>query len=138
MYSIYLSCRNQAGCDWMYSGQGWEYQILAGPAFIVVFTISGILMGFLADRWVNYSDYTILYIYFKLFQSVATTPNCCICVCFLSVAHLDGVVNKILAAGGPQDGDCSGVSLRCQGSGFDTDFTLQGSCSQACRRLSDC
>jgi len=43
-------CRNQAGCDWMYSGQGWEYQILAGPAFIVVFTISGILMGFLADR----------------------------------------------------------------------------------------
>jgi len=43
-------CQNQAGCDWMYSGQGWEYQILAGPAFIVVFTISGVLMGFLADR----------------------------------------------------------------------------------------
>jgi len=43
-------CLDQPGCMWMYSGQGWEYQVLAGPAFIVVFTISGVLMGFLADR----------------------------------------------------------------------------------------
>merc|ERR1719220_1737553 len=43
-------CEDHAGCEWLYSGQGWEYQILAGPAFIVVFTISGVIMGFLADR----------------------------------------------------------------------------------------
>jgi len=43
-------CEDHTGCEWLYSGQGWEYQILAGPAFIVVFTISGVIMGFLADR----------------------------------------------------------------------------------------
>jgi len=43
-------CGEQAGCVWMFSGEGWEYQVLAGPAFIITFTISGVLMGFLADR----------------------------------------------------------------------------------------
>ena len=43
-------CEAQPGCVWTYSGQGWEYQVLAGPAFIIVFTISGVLMGYLADR----------------------------------------------------------------------------------------
>jgi len=43
-------CGEQFGCMWMYSGEGWEYQVLAGPAFIITFTISGVLMGFLADR----------------------------------------------------------------------------------------
>ena len=38
------------GCVWTYSGQGWQYQVLAGPAFIIVFTISGVVMGGLADR----------------------------------------------------------------------------------------
>ena len=37
------------GCVWAYSGQGWQYQVLAGPAFIIVFTISGVVMGGLAD-----------------------------------------------------------------------------------------
>ena len=89
-----FSCGEQFGCMWMYSGEGWEYQVpleafsakllrvmclifdlfhcihcihckgflwdgsfdmilfevLAGPAFIITFTISGVLMGFLADR----------------------------------------------------------------------------------------
>merc|ERR1712066_710939 len=43
-------CGEQAGCVWMFRGEGWEYQVLAGPAFIITFTISGVLMGFLADR----------------------------------------------------------------------------------------
>ena len=43
-------CVSSPGCDWTYSGQGWQYQVLAGPAFIIVFTISGVLMGYLADR----------------------------------------------------------------------------------------
>ena len=38
------------GCVWCFSGQGWQYQVLAGPGFIVMFTISGIIMGYLADR----------------------------------------------------------------------------------------
>jgi len=43
-------CLSFPGCDWQYSGQGWQYQVLAGPAFIIVFTISGVIMGGLADR----------------------------------------------------------------------------------------
>ena len=43
-------CVSSPGCDWQYSGQGWQYQVLAGPAFIIVFTISGVIMGGLADR----------------------------------------------------------------------------------------
>jgi len=43
-------CSLHPGCVWMYSGQGWHYQLLAGPAFIITFTISGVIMGFLADR----------------------------------------------------------------------------------------
>ena len=38
------------GCVWCFSGQGWQYQVLAGPGFIVMFTISGVIMGYLADR----------------------------------------------------------------------------------------
>ena len=43
-------CVSAPGCVWSYSGQGWQYQVLAGPAFIIVFTISGVVMGYLADR----------------------------------------------------------------------------------------
>jgi len=44
------SCEGRAGCRWEYSGQGLQFQVLVGPAFIVVFTISGVVAGFLADR----------------------------------------------------------------------------------------
>jgi len=44
------SCENQEECVWCYSGQGWQYQVLAGPGFIVVFTVSGVIMGYCADR----------------------------------------------------------------------------------------
>merc|ERR1711988_1497600 len=43
-------CLENSSCSWSYSGQGWQYQVLAGPAFIIVFTISGVVMGYLADR----------------------------------------------------------------------------------------
>jgi len=43
-------CEGGAGCSWCYTGQGWHYQLLAGPGFIVVFTIAGVAWGFLADR----------------------------------------------------------------------------------------
>ena len=34
---------------WDYTGTGIEYQVLAGPAFILVFTLSAIPMGLLAS-----------------------------------------------------------------------------------------
>ena len=38
----------------MENGQGMKYQILAGPTFVVVFTFSGIIMGYLADKAPRY------------------------------------------------------------------------------------
>ena len=43
-------CDEADGCTWSYSGQGWQYQVLAGPGFIVIFTVCGVVMGYLADR----------------------------------------------------------------------------------------
>lgn len=37
-------------CEWNYNGLGLEYQVLAGPAFIAVFTIFCIIIGFTSDR----------------------------------------------------------------------------------------
>ena len=34
-----------AYCYWFYNGQGVEYQLLAGPIYIVMFACSGILLG---------------------------------------------------------------------------------------------
>jgi len=36
-------------CTWDYTGLGMEYQVLAGPAFIAVFTVSGVIFGITAD-----------------------------------------------------------------------------------------
>jgi len=44
------SCEEFTSCRWEYTGHGMEYQVLVGPAYIIVFTISGIFMGLLADR----------------------------------------------------------------------------------------
>lgn len=47
-----LNITNTAGvpaCTWDYNGQGLEYQILAGPIFILDYTFMGILVGFAAD-----------------------------------------------------------------------------------------
>ena len=37
-------------CDWAYSGTGIEYEVLAGPVFIVMFTLVGVTLSPLADR----------------------------------------------------------------------------------------
>jgi len=36
-------------CKWDYTGLGMDYQVLAGPAFIAVFTVSGVVLGITAD-----------------------------------------------------------------------------------------
>lgn len=38
-------------CEWNYNGLGLDYQILAGPSFIAVFTVVGIIIGVLADKF---------------------------------------------------------------------------------------
>ncbi|XP_061169687.1 MFS-type efflux pump MSMEG_3705-like [Saccostrea echinata] len=50
-------CRNatnnqtQHVCYYDYNGQGNEYQIVAGPAFIVIYTFAGIFISYVADRY---------------------------------------------------------------------------------------
>ena len=46
-----VSPAGQRLCTYDYFGGGLSYQILVGPVYIFVFTFSGILMGFLADRY---------------------------------------------------------------------------------------
>ncbi|GLH07632.1 Uncharacterized protein GBIM_13091 [Gryllus bimaculatus] len=38
-------------CEWNYNGLGLDYQVLAGPCFIAVFTVAGVIMGIVADRY---------------------------------------------------------------------------------------
>ncbi|XP_070163527.1 hexuronate transporter [Polyergus mexicanus] len=38
-------------CEWNYNGLGLDYQILAGPSFIAIYTIVGVILGIAADRY---------------------------------------------------------------------------------------
>lgn len=38
-------------CEWDRNGMGIEYQILAGPSFIAVYTIGGVILGIAADKY---------------------------------------------------------------------------------------
>ncbi|CAH1272345.1 SPNS2 [Branchiostoma lanceolatum] len=38
-------------CLWDYNGSGEQYQVLVGPAFTIVYTITGVILGFIADIW---------------------------------------------------------------------------------------
>lgn len=38
-------------CEWNYNGLGLDYQLLAGPSFILVFTIMGVVLGVIADKY---------------------------------------------------------------------------------------
>lgn len=48
---------NSDKCYWDYNGSGIEYQVLAGPAFIAVFTFANLLTGLTSDRIAGYSKY---------------------------------------------------------------------------------
>jgi len=50
-------CNNTEYCYWDYSGSGIEYQVLAGPAFIAVFTFANLVTGLTSDRIAGYSKY---------------------------------------------------------------------------------
>ncbi|KAI8442460.1 hypothetical protein MSG28_005962 [Choristoneura fumiferana] len=38
-------------CEWGYNGLGIDYQVLAGPAFMAVFTVVGVILGVAADKY---------------------------------------------------------------------------------------
>lgn len=44
----------QPYCEWNYNGLGLDYQVLAGPSFIAVYTIVGVILGIAADRYNRY------------------------------------------------------------------------------------
>ncbi|ESO86450.1 hypothetical protein LOTGIDRAFT_220749 [Lottia gigantea] len=46
-----ISLNGTLTCKWDYTGAGFEYQLVAGPIFIVIYTFMGIFIGFLADRY---------------------------------------------------------------------------------------
>ena len=53
-------------CEWEYNGLGLDYQILAGPSFIAVFTVVGVFFGIVADRWNRIRMLTICTIIFAI------------------------------------------------------------------------
>ena len=46
-----MSSEGEFLCVWDYNGQGIEYQILAGPSFILALCVGGIITGILSDRY---------------------------------------------------------------------------------------
>lgn len=45
-----LSLNGTNYCEWGYNGLGIDYQVLAGPAFMAVFTVVGVILGVIADK----------------------------------------------------------------------------------------
>ena len=47
---FYFILKESPSCEWNFNGRGYEYQFLAGPAWVAVFTITGLFIGFASDR----------------------------------------------------------------------------------------
>lgn len=48
---IVTRCDGVESCEWTWNGLGLDYQLLAGPSFIAIFTIFGVILGFMADKY---------------------------------------------------------------------------------------
>jgi len=53
-------CSVNPECVWDYAGTGAEYQVLAGPAFVAVFTVSALLLAVLSDYLYDKLSRTII------------------------------------------------------------------------------
>ncbi|KAK5638981.1 hypothetical protein RI129_013276 [Pyrocoelia pectoralis] len=53
-------------CEWNYNGLGIDYQILAGPSFMAVFTVMGVIIGFAADKFNRVRMLTICTVVFAI------------------------------------------------------------------------
>lgn len=47
-------------CEWNRNGLGIDYQVLAGPSFIAVYTVVGVFLGIAADKHRRYVYSTLL------------------------------------------------------------------------------
>jgi hypothetical protein len=54
---VKLNDSGNSYCEFNYNGLGLQYQLLAGPAFIAVFTIVGVIIGVLADNTIELKCY---------------------------------------------------------------------------------
>ncbi len=42
-------CQKGQGCSWEYNGRGLDYQVLAGPSFILMFSTWSVAVGMVSD-----------------------------------------------------------------------------------------
>ena len=45
------TCGGHDGCQWVYNGQGTQFQVLVGPAFIYTFSTAALIFGIALDRF---------------------------------------------------------------------------------------
>jgi len=50
----------ERGCVWDYSGLGFEYQVLAGPSFVAIFSVSAVVLATTSDRLANRVSRTLI------------------------------------------------------------------------------
>merc|ERR1719285_930985 len=49
--SVCLEPSVAADCEWTYNGQGYQFQVLVGPAFVATFSTTLLFMGVAADNF---------------------------------------------------------------------------------------
>lgn len=54
------ACSLATGCYWQYNGLGIDYQVLAGPAFILVFIFSAVFLAILSDLLYEWLSRTVM------------------------------------------------------------------------------
>jgi len=50
---------NESDCKNDYNGKGYQYQLVAGPIFILIFTIMGVFISYFADSYRSYRVYIL-------------------------------------------------------------------------------
>lgn len=65
-HCLALEVNGTGYCEWNYNGLGWDYQLLAGPSFIAVFTIAGVFMGIAADKFNRVNMLTVCTLVFAV------------------------------------------------------------------------
>jgi len=88
------ACKSEKTCYWDYSGLGIEYQILAGPAFILIFIFSAVFLAVLSDWLYDKLSRTIM-----LSVGTATFSLACL-VMGLAQDYWQLVILRMLIAAG--------------------------------------
>lgn len=97
--SAKADCESLPGCSWQHTGLGMDYQVLAGPVFIAVFTVSGVLFGIAADFTHR----------LRLLSLAVVTYSLAICLTGLATSYWQLVVLRMVLAAG--ESACSPVMV---------------------------